>query len=209
MIIQHVTPKLDLSGSVAIVGSSAKLRDVKHGKTIDGFDHVLRFNRAPTEGHEEYAGSKTTLRIVNGHVFMNMPFTRWEEDQTFVKRLRNTKLILAKDPHLAGRRGEAIDESIELYTITGMLDSKYKGIKQKKSQVPLPEVGPTVGLMGIMLMVNSGIKPVIFGWSTSVEEPMSHYYNNRSSTTSKYHRWELELSLINEFIQKDKVEIHR
>lgn len=197
MILSHITPELDIFGSVAIVGSSDKLLKIKHGTNIDSFNHVLRFNRAPTEGFEEHVGSKTTMRIVNGHVFMSRPFIRWEEDETFVKKLRNTKLILARDPHLISQRDKAIDPSIELYTIKNSLNAYFE-----------PKVMlPTVGLMGIILMVLSGIRPIVYGWSITIDEPMSHYFNKRSPTTSNYHKWELEISLINELINDNKIEI--
>jgi|2_EtaG_2_1085320.scaffolds.fasta_scaffold00067_56 hypothetical protein len=212
MIIEHVSPKLEISKNLAIVGSCAKLKLSKYGDEIDSFDDVLRFNRAPTEGYEEIAGSKTTVRITNGHVFMSMPFTRWEEDQNFVRRLRDTRLIVARGPELIPRRDEAIDKSIELFQITQSFDQilkpeapHVKMLRPRRLKITVP----TVGLMGIMLMVNSGLRPVVYGWSTSADEPMSHYFNNRSPTTSNYHKWETEMALVQHLIKTDKIEVRK
>lgn len=200
MILPHITPKLDLSGSVAIVGSSDNLLKARHGTTIDSFDHVLRFNRAPTKGFEEIAGSKTTLRIVSNHVFLSLPFQHWKEDDTFIKRLRNTKLILARDHYLAAQRNKCIDPSIELYTIRDSLDAYL----QKHTKI---HKLPTVGFMGIIIVVLAKIRPVIFGWATSIDEPRSHYYNKRLPTTGKYHKWESEIYEIGKLISNGQIEV--
>ncbi len=51
-----------------VVSSSGSLRDSGLGKRIDGNDMVIRFNDAPTRGHERDVGGKTSLRIVNSQV---------------------------------------------------------------------------------------------------------------------------------------------
>jgi hypothetical protein len=193
MIIKNVRPELEMAGRVAVVGSSAKLRETRSGKDIDGFDRVVRFNRAPTKGFEDIAGSKTTLRIVNPHVFLSRPFTRWKEDDKFVRKLHDCKLLLARDPHLAQRRDAAIHDSVELYVFRKPFDIG----------IPLP----TVGLLGIVMLVQSGIRPVVFGWSTTVEEPMSHYFNERSPTTSDCHKWAAEIEYIQKLIREDRIEM--
>lgn len=49
----------------AVVGNSGSLKGSSCGKMIDDFEHVIRFNAAPTVGFEDDAGSRTTLRILN------------------------------------------------------------------------------------------------------------------------------------------------
>ena len=49
----------------AVVGNSGSLQGSGCGALIDGFEHVIRFNAAPTVGFEDDAGSRTTLRILN------------------------------------------------------------------------------------------------------------------------------------------------
>ena len=60
---------LPSNSKVCLVGNSGLMLDKKWGTSIDDYDVVVRFNHAPTEGYEEYVGSKTTLRMVNGHCF--------------------------------------------------------------------------------------------------------------------------------------------
>ena len=65
-------PDLDVSRerglaweSCAVVGNAASLRKGRRGAEIDGHSAVIRFNRAPTRGHERQVGAKTTLRFTN------------------------------------------------------------------------------------------------------------------------------------------------
>ncbi|CAL8262548.1 unnamed protein product [Merluccius merluccius] len=44
----------------AVVGNSGNLRGAAYGATIDGHNHIMRINLAPTVGYEEDAGSRTT-----------------------------------------------------------------------------------------------------------------------------------------------------
>ncbi|XP_030222000.1 CMP-N-acetylneuraminate-beta-galactosamide-alpha-2,3-sialyltransferase 2, partial [Gadus morhua] len=44
----------------AVVGNSGNLRGAAYGAAIDGHNHIMRINLAPTVGYEEDAGSRTT-----------------------------------------------------------------------------------------------------------------------------------------------------
>jgi hypothetical protein len=48
-------------GSCALVFSSGSLRRCQHGELIDAHANVVRFNWAPVQGHESYAGSKVGM----------------------------------------------------------------------------------------------------------------------------------------------------
>jgi hypothetical protein len=194
--MKYTNPSFEIK-SLAIVGSSSIIMDNESGEDIDSHQHVMRFNRAPTEGYERHVGSKTTIRVVNGHVFECKEFTRWKEDQNFVTKIRNSKLILARDPQRAKNRSH-IHDSVEIHIIRHIF-----GEVLAKWQLDLP----TVGLMGILLAVHSGIKPKVYGWTTSPDEPMSHYFNQRSPTTSAFHKWEKELEVINQLAKEGKIVI--
>ena len=71
IVLPFIEPESSIKKNIAIVGSSGRLRDLSHGDLINTFDEVVRFNRAPTEKYEDMVGAKTTLRIVNNHVFNN------------------------------------------------------------------------------------------------------------------------------------------
>ncbi|XP_068146365.1 beta-galactoside alpha-2,6-sialyltransferase 1 [Drosophila tropicalis] len=58
----------------AIVSSAGSLAGSKLGRFIDTHDIVMRFNHAPTQGHEVDVGSKTTIRVVNSQVVTKPEF---------------------------------------------------------------------------------------------------------------------------------------
>ncbi|XP_055917748.1 beta-galactoside alpha-2,6-sialyltransferase 1 [Eupeodes corollae] len=58
----------------AIVSSSGSMAGSKLGRFIDSHDIVMRFNHAPTRGHEVDVGSKTTIRVVNSQVVTKAEF---------------------------------------------------------------------------------------------------------------------------------------
>lgn len=61
--------KLPSDSKVCLVGNSGLMLEKKWGSDIDNYDIVIRFNHAPTDEYQDYVGSKTTLRLVNGHCF--------------------------------------------------------------------------------------------------------------------------------------------
>ena len=95
--IIYVSPSLHINGSVAIVGSSGSLLNKNYGKFIDTFDNVIRFNRAEvSETYKDHIGLKTTLRVVNNHVFDNIDISKYgytNSPKNFVKKLRNTNIL--------------------------------------------------------------------------------------------------------------------
>ena len=94
--IKFVKPALKLGTEIAVVGSSASLLKNKYGEEIDNYKEVFRFNRAPIKNYESHVGSKTTLRVVNNHVFDNLEISNKgysNQPKNFVKDLRNQKIL--------------------------------------------------------------------------------------------------------------------
>ncbi|XP_055315555.1 beta-galactoside alpha-2,6-sialyltransferase 1 [Sitodiplosis mosellana] len=65
---------MSVQRSCVIVSSAGSLFESGLGKFIDNHDIVLRFNHAPTKGHEKDVGSKTTIRVVNSQVVSKREF---------------------------------------------------------------------------------------------------------------------------------------
>lgn len=85
----------------AIVSSAGSLAGSKLGRFIDTHDIVMRFNHAPTRGHEVDVGSKTTIRVVNSQVV-----TKPEFDFAHAPIFRNVT-IAAWDP---GRYNDTLED---------------------------------------------------------------------------------------------------
>jgi hypothetical protein len=193
--LQNIDQPILISKKVAIVGSSAILNKQEYGKEIDKFNTVIRFNRAPTEGFEKVAGSFTSLRLINGHVYHSVPFKRWKEDDKFVEKLKDSKLLVCSPDHTIDNKN--IDISNIIYRL------KYgAAIKSFK-----PQAGnmPTIGLIGILLVVQSGAIPHVYGWS---EGKMCHYYNSRNPKGSNCHHFPGEWGIIKSLKAKNKIILH-
>ena len=92
--INFIKSNLYMYENICIVGSSKKILK-KTRKKINHFKEIVRFNRAKTGSFKEYVGTKTSLRIFNNHVFLNMKI--WgirKSEQFFAKKIKNKKILI-------------------------------------------------------------------------------------------------------------------
>ena len=126
----HVNPNLFLSSSTALIGSSAKLINSDLGKYIDSFENVVRFNRAVTKNFENSVGEKTTLRVVNNHVFDNVDISKMgytNSPKNFVKKIKKQNILyIGPDEGPWQRRKKNSHKSNNLYKY------EYSSIEKKQ-----------------------------------------------------------------------------
>ena len=176
--IIYVSPDLYLRGSVAIVGSSAKLLDAKYGSLIDTYDNVIRFNRAEvSEKYSEQVGRKTTLRVANNHVFDNVDISKqgyMNSPKKFIKKLRNTDILyVGPDEGPWARRKKNTHKSNNLFKF------EYSNIGKLKKNIGIEnEKNLQVGTVFVALCVFSQITPQIFGFDLEKVE-RTHYFQQR------------------------------
>ena len=181
ILLQQVKPNLHLKERVAVVASSADLTKQENGPVIDAFDEVVRFNRSPTKGWEKYTGSKTTLRVVNNHVFSNVKHSiegnnkqeHWKPEgqpQYFVKNLKNQRiLLLNRDIQNWKNRAEHIHETSTAYLGE---HAEIQGFGECYN--------PSVGYLFLSLCIMNGIKPVLFGFGVNEDiNQSSHYWEDK------------------------------
>lgn len=181
ILLQQIKPNLHLKESVAVVASSADLTKQKNGPVIDAFDEVVRFNRAPTEGWEEYTGSKTTLRVVNNHVFSNVKHRidgtnnpdHWKgagQPQYFIKNLKNQRILLInKDVSEWEKKDKHVDKTSTAYLGE---HAEIQGFGECYN--------PSVGYLFLSLCIMNGIKPVLFGFGVNENiNQSSHYWEDK------------------------------
>jgi len=181
----YASPDLKLENDVAIIGASASLLGTGFGEIIDSYSEVIRFNRSPTDGYESDVGSKTTLRVVNNHVFNNNDISSKgysNSPKDFVKNLRDSK-ILYVGPDLGPwyNRHNNTDPSNELfvfdYSKVNILKDKFDYNSSKNLQI-----GTIVTFLGVM----SGLKITLFGFDLT-SGPRTHYYEDRPATVGTCH----------------------
>ena len=177
VIIPHVSPCLHLNRNTALVGSSGSLKKSQYGSLIDNYNDVIRFNYAPTNGFQSDVGSKTTLRVVNNHVFDNFDLSKegyTKSPKNFVRELRNQK-ILYVGPTLKpwSRRSKNAHFSNDLFLFD------YKSISVLKNLMKCNfSQNLLVGTIIIGLCVLAGIRPTIFGFDLK-PRPRTHYWQER------------------------------
>jgi hypothetical protein len=206
MQIKNVTPSLFLKEKLAIVGSSSNLLNHSLGESIDSFDEVVRFNRAPTEGWENHVGSKTTLRVANNHVFANVKHNvggdedceDWKpqgQPQNFIKDLKNQKILLLNRDYSAWEEKERhIDPSSTAFLGNYLCVESFGGTRS-----------PSVGYAFISLCIMNGIKPTLFGFGlTEDDEKASHYWENKDKIISS-HGYKLERENVRKWHEIEKL----
>ena len=181
-----IVPPMYLSKNVAIVGSSARLNDSLNGKLIDGYDEVIRFNRAVVDGYENNVGNKTSLRIVNNPVFNGNNLEKEGYSNAppdFIKNLKNTNLLYcARDLDPWRRREKLTDSSCDLSIVNyHELDilKKIHGVKINKDF--------SIGTCFIFLCIASGITPHLFGIDIEEGVRRTHYWEERPSKAGPCH----------------------
>lgn len=178
--IIYVSPDLYINGSVAIIGSSRKLLDTKYGSLIDTFDNVIRFNRAEvSKKYSKEVGMKTTLRVVNNHVFDNTDISKLgytNQPKKFVKKLRNNNILYAgPDEGPWTRRKKNIHKSNNLFKFDYSNIDKLKkniGIENKRNL--------QLGTVLVALFVLSEFTPHLFGFDLEAGK-RTHYFEQRPS----------------------------
>lgn len=196
--IPIVKPRLGLK-NVAIVGSSGSLRGSGFGEKIDSYDKVIRFNRAPVEGYEKDVGSRTDLRVVNCHVFEGQKINKKFEHQPrdFVKKLKDTKILVIYPKYIEDS-SPFIDDSCKLYLVK-YSESISLGEKYGLSSMP------SIGAAMILLCVEAGLKPTLFGFDLDPKDKSRTHYWERRAKSSFFHNVSAEKKLFSKLLSQGKV----
>ena len=202
-----ITPKLSLSGKVAVVASSAKLKEWNCGGEIDSYEEVIRFNRAPLEGYEKWVGSKTTLRVVNNHVFANKELDSkvWtNQPKDFVRNLRDTRIVyFGPDYSPWNNKEKNTHKSCKLFLFN------YRRQHEMKAYLDFREPkNLSVGLGIIAVLLMSEIKPSLYGFDVEQSDSYarSHYWEDRPPQ-GDFHSVSSEAGCILKLAEQGKVDL--
>lgn len=92
---QEIIKKINILFSdkmTAIVGSASNILDRENGELIDSYNLVVRFNGAPTENYEQFAGKKTDVIVCTNIFLHNVEhdlMIKENKDPFFIKKQKN------------------------------------------------------------------------------------------------------------------------
>jgi hypothetical protein len=207
--IVYVSPDLLLSDDVIIIGSSGSLINKKRGTKIDDYDSVVRFNRAPTIGYENICGSKTSLRVMNNHVLLNVDITHNDggysnQPKNFAKNLNHTNILyIGADKTVWEQRFNNTGEGNNLFLFD------YEQMETIKAKLGGDfSRNMTVGATFVCLCVLSGIKPALLGFDLSDKINRSHYWEKRPDKADNIsHNISGEILLLRSLEKQGKIEL--
>ena len=176
--IPFVSPNLFIQDTVVIVGSSSSILNI-NGQEIDAFDTVIRFNRAPTAGYENFVGKKTSLRVLNNHVFDNVDISDQgftNQPKKFIKKLRKSNILyIGRDNKPWEKRKKNSHKSNKLFKFQYEYSNSLKNTFNINSD---PSDLLTIGTIFTFLCVISDIKPTLYGFDLD-NEKRTHYFEDR------------------------------
>lgn len=173
--LYNVHPTLQVPSEITIVGSSKIILKKKIGKKIDKSNFVVRFNFANTNDFIDYTGSKTSLMVINNHVYSSL--------KKNLNKIDEFKNFLVISPNEINKFNSSLEFFFFEKRINQLLLS-LKFIRYFKIFISLILIlikkNFSVGFCFILLCLASGIKINVYGFD--LEEDMTqrkHYYKDQ------------------------------
>jgi hypothetical protein len=196
---------LPSDSKICLVGNSGLMKIKEWGEEVDKHDVVIRFNHAPTKGYEKYVGSKTTLRLVNGHCFGGT--TKIERNPTadpnFLPLLPVQDIICktwnAKE-FMMGVFNNANKHNIFFLNPQFIMEvSKYT-----------PGQEPTAGFVMLMLMLSKFENINMYGFTFWEDDYDYHYFEKVPFKANQLgHNFTSEKNIVTELIKTNKITLHK
>ena len=221
--IKLIRPHIFLSESIAIIGNSSCILNKKLGKVIDGYDDVVRFNKAKIKSFEDYVGTRTTLRVINNPTFecaRSKSGYGWEEsdkDSDFALTLKNINIITIS-PHTIKKNLKMKYSKKEnkyfflekrfLQFIVCIYFLKNLSIFFNLLSIIFHRKNFSIGFYTILLCIISGIKPNLYGFDLSENMKLRSHYWEKPGKVGKYHDLSKEHNIIKKLLELNFVKLH-
>lgn len=189
--------------NVALVASSGTLLDNEFGKQIDAHDMVIRFNAARVDGYEKHVGSRTDIRILNGHAFngSTKKDVCLNHDPNFLSNLENETFLIKSFNAVEFIEGVLMNVN---KTPLNFLHPNF--LMYCNGLVSKPEA--SAGLVGVMLMVTLGIKPTLYGYGFySESNDRVHYWEEVNPNWKTGHGFDEERRIIEELESRELIKV--
>lgn len=222
--IPCLSPRLELDEDIAVVGSSRHLFAQELGETIDAHREVVRFNRAYTEGIERHVGTRTTLRYLNSHVLLGIPWPRnpflslRDGDIGFSRTLRDQRVI-GERTGWSGALGYHLSR-LGLYRPVHRSNTLYTPAWESSGTRKLAwcndvlsrwnlsiDKEPRVGLSFVLMALDAGVRPTLYGFD--IETPVLRNYVHKGPTvkTCSWHDIDREGEILRAFLAQGLISV--
>lgn len=173
--LHNVHPDFHIPNEITIVGSSKIILKKKNGKKIDKANFVVRFNFANTDKFTEYTGSKTSLMVINNHVYTSKKNNIKKNDE-FKKYLVIAPMKLNK--FYSGLDFFFFEKKIK-QLILSLNFIRYRKIFFSLILI-LIRKNFSVGFCFILLAIASGAKLKVYGFDLNEDmKNRKHYYKKQ------------------------------
>lgn len=202
-------PPIYIDPDVAVVGSAATLMGLGYGKQIDRHNEVIRFNFAKIRGYEDDVGTRETIRFWSltderlGQIFQT---DKHQMDKEIIECTRDVPILISY-LHMAEIRknGEYYGRSDNVHGLKPLVDdfNHKNGLDLDKP--------PRTGLIMLVSLVESGVRPHVYGFSTGTtgNRHPAHYFRKGSMVpTNGYHNVIQEEAILLEMSKRDLIILH-
>lgn len=210
MLLKYVSPDLNIKGNVAII-SNSKINTKKNlGHKIDKEDFVVRFNYSKIKGFEKKIGNKTNLRVINHYFFKD----KYKEILN-----KQSKYFLIDTTNKISKKKIKKFKNLFLFDYEKILLLKYKyGLLSNvfdKHQIFGTWLNlifsqiMTSGLTFILICVESGIRPRLYGFKKGINRQKGHYFIKPLSDkgTGRAHNSIYETFILNKLVKRKLVKL--
>ena len=214
MKVQLATdPPISFFRDVAVVGSSEEILSSSYGAEIDTHQEVIRFNRAVTDGVERQVGSRTTLRVVNFHTFQSFwPYsierTPPDLDVDFCRKLRRTLIGVhsrkpVEDPY------RCVDRTNRVVCIfPAPVVARINWILFERGIEVTFIAEPRVGFVTVILLVDSGIEPHLYGFGVDEGKVSTRKYWWKEVNSNRESIYQ-EAAVLRSLESRGRIHVHR
>lgn len=201
-LINHIKPDLYIDESVILVGNSPSVINFKKGQEIDKFNTVIRFNDFEIADNQNFVGSKTDLIFISNSFFTKNMYSK------------NDKIVLL-DNSLKIKSDEIKEKNYFYIDSYQLINLRYKYGPFRNFLRTLDFEGTwlnllypkniTIGMVVILLLIESSIQPTIYGIDFD-HKKKSHYYKHQKDHGFS-HSYIYERKLLESLIKKNLIKI--
>lgn len=180
---------------VCVIGNGPNVMDNKLGEEINSFNEVVRFNRSPIKGYEEFIGNKTTYRFINRVVAFNSREDP-NEDLSIVPSFRNMTIILDNDLKQVFKNNNGVFDKSCNFSFINRKQELKEMLGNYLPDIDIKERKPTGGLAIISYFLNKGYDVTIHGFGLSDNRNLKvipHFYEDKNVKTTHDYNYEVDI----------------